>query len=1098
VDAEWNVGFVFNLRGNRKMKTTWQVVLAVATALAFSAFAKTNAPGAFVFKGTVVDGAGSPLEGATVEGITFSSIARFGSSDPTVTERTVAGAGGMFELTLPRTGAYVLARKPGFAPAWRQFWNVQGDTEQRLVLTPPSFLAGTVVDEADKPVAGAEVFAFMAFSSTQEEGGRQTYNYLSGKLARDLFSARTGADGRFRIEGFPTNASANLSVKAVGKALHEPSLPSSFGPDTMQCQPGQSDIRLVLEPAGSVEGKIVAEDGATPVPIAQLFLQPDGPGSFGAGMQEPQHSSADGTFRIPDVAAGNYRVRAMFGTNTPQDWVAETVSVSVEAGQATRDVQIAAVRGGLLGVAVLGKTDRKPRAQVSVNAYRQNYQTGASSDSNGLAVLRLPPGEYQINAYVPGARQESSAATVEANKTNRLEIEMADPARIAGVVRGPDGQPAAGLEVRIIGGYSPGGGSVKTDAAGKFVMEWNPQQFGGPERSYCVLVRDAARNLAVAQDIDEETGPLDLRLAPALTIAGRAECDGKPLTNATAALVFWTGNSGMHLQGLVVGTNTPGRFEIPALPPGRRYGLSVSAPGYGQHFVNTVDSDEAKRVEVDPVELKPANLKLAGQVLDAEDKPVSGVYVNLNGENQPNGNARTDREGRFRFDHVCEGTVRLFANARNTFGNVAAEGGDTNVVIRLGEQSAMSGGVSRKLKGVVTGPDGKPAAGVQVAVFPFNNSRWVKTGADGAFSLNWSVQTWQLESGGDPWLVVRDLAHDLAAAETISEGVTNLNAQLKPALTIRGRVEGADGAPLTNAQVEVWLTACRMSSQLSDKPASTDARGGFEIKTMPAGPKYNVYAKAKDHGKKRVELEAEADTNLVTLPPFVLKVADQVVAGQVIGPNDKPVSGVHVSLSGEDQPGGFVTTDSKGRFTFKVCEGEIRLFANSQDSFADATVTPGDTNVVLQLTRSGSSRSEAPKRASLTGKPLPDLASVGLAADAAPADKPLLLCLLDAEQRPSRRAARLLAEQRDALTQKGVALLAVQVVAASGESFREWTNASPLPFPVGFIAKKAGTNKWATSVPSLPWLILRNAQGTVVAEGFALDELDAKLGALKK
>ena len=51
-------------------------------------------------------------------------------------------------------------------------------------------------------------------------------------------------------------------------------------------------------------------------------------------------------------------------------------------------------------------------------------------------------------------------------------------------------------------------------------------------------------NLAVAQDLDEDATNLDLKLAPGLTLAGRAECDGKPLTNATAALVFWTGRSG--------------------------------------------------------------------------------------------------------------------------------------------------------------------------------------------------------------------------------------------------------------------------------------------------------------------------------------------------------------------------------------------------------------------------------------------------------------------------------------------------------------------------------------------------------------------------
>lgn len=1083
------------------MKTTCQVVFALATALAFTAFANTNAPGTFTFKGTVVDVAGRPLEGATIEGLTHSGSTSLESAAPTVTERTVAGAGGAFEVTLPRTPAWILVRKPGFAPAWQQ--NAPSDVECKLVLTPPSFLAGIVVDEADKPVSGAEVSVIFAVTELQQDAGRLSFAYLSGKPARDLFIAHTGSDGRFRIEGFPTNASASLTVKAAGKAPRD-APEQSFGLNSMPYAAGQEDIRLVVEPAGIIEGKILGEDVAAQMPIARLSLRPDGPGYFGMASQEPVQAGTDGSFRIPDVRAGNYRIRAVFGTNTPPAWVADTVPVSVESGQATRDVKISAVRGGLLNVTVLGQTDRKPRPQIAVTADAQSYQASAISDTSGLAALRLPAGEYRIHALDRASVQQIAQATVEAGKTNRLELELPDPIKVKGIVRGPDGKPAAGLEVRLIGGYSAGAGGTKTDADGKFEMEWNPRQFGGMERSSCILVRDPARNLAVAQDIDEDTGPLDLRLAPALIIAGRAECSGKPITNATAALVFWTGNSGMHLQGLAVGTNTPGRFEIPAIPPGRRYGLYVSAPGYGQHFVNTVDSDEPKRVEVDPVELKPANLKLAGKVVDADDKPVVGVYVSLFGEGQPNGNARTDREGRFHFDRVCEGTAQLHASAQRSSGSISAEAGDTNVVLRLGEQSARSYGMaSKKLKGVVTDPDGKLAAGVQVAVFPFNNSRWVKTGADGAFSLTWSVQEWQMQQAGDPWLVVRDLARNLAVAETIAEGVTNLNVQLKPALTIVGRVEGTDGAPLTNAQVGVWVSTRPMTSQLDEKLASTDARGGFEIKAVPPpGPKYSVFAKAKDHGKKRVELEAESDTNRATLPPFVLRAADQVVAGQVIGPNEKPVSGVHVSLSGEDQPDGSVTTDSKGHFSFKVCEGDIQLFASSQSGFGNIKALPGDTNVVIELrSQNVGSRyglgSGAPRR-SLQGSPLPDLASVGLSADAAPAGKPLLLCLLDAEQRPSRRTVRLLTEKHDALKQKGVGVIAVQTVTASADSFKEWTNSSPLPFPVGFVEKKSATNRWATGVPSLPWLILRNAQGNVAAEGFALDELDEKLDALKK
>ena len=42
-----------------------------------------------------------------------------------------------------------------------------------------------------------------------------------------------------------------------------------------------------------------------------------------------------------------------------------------------------------------------------------------------------------------------------------------------------------------------------------------------------------------------------------------------------------------------------------------------------------------------------------------------------------------------------------------------------------------------------------------------------------------------------------------------------------------------------------------------------------------------------------------ARTNRMELAPFVLKLADRVIAGQVLNDNDKPASGVNVQLNGE-------------------------------------------------------------------------------------------------------------------------------------------------------------------------------------------------------
>jgi hypothetical protein len=109
------------------------------------------------------------------------------------------------------------------------------------------------------------------------------------------------------------------------------------------------------------------------------------------------------------------------------------------------------------------------------------------------------------------------------------------------------------------------------------------------------------------------------------------------------------------------------------------------------------------------------------------------------------------------------------------------------------------------------------------------------------------------------------------------------------------------------------------------------------------------------------------------------------------------------------------------------------------------------------------------------------------------AGKPVLLCLMDVEQRASRRTLRLLGEQPATLQQKSVVLLALQAAVTGAAGFKEWQDANPVAFPVGRVLEQSAKTKWATGLESMPWLILVNAQGRVVAEGFALDDLEATL-----
>jgi len=273
-------------------------------------------------------------------------------------------------------------------------------------------------------------------------------------------------------------------------------------------------------------------------------------------------------------------------------------------------------------------------------------------------------------------------------ETNAVVVNSPSGPRINGVVLDVDGAPAAKVVVSLLP-YSSNL-QKKTDEAGRFVLTLDPSRVGGGD-SPCVLVaRDPDRDLAAAQDLDEDATNVTLRLAPGFTLSGRAtDSNGKPLANALARLMFRTDRMSSPL-GQTVRANGEGRFEIKGLPAGRGFTVTVSAKGYGQdaHDVDTREGDK-RRVELDPFQLRIADQRIAGVVLDADDKPVPGAWINCYGDKQGGQNGQSDAKGRFVFDKICVGTVRLSANHRGGgFASAEVEGGDTNIILHLGASGA--------------------------------------------------------------------------------------------------------------------------------------------------------------------------------------------------------------------------------------------------------------------------------------------------------------------------------------------------------------------------------------------------------------------------
>jgi phosphatidate phosphatase APP1 len=120
-----------------------------------------------------------------------------------------------------------------------------------------------------------------------------------------------------------------------------------------------------------------------------------------------------------------------------------------------------------------------------------------------------------------------------------------------------------------------------------------------------------------------------------------------------------------------------------------------------------------------------------------------------------------------------------------------------------------------------------------------------------------------------------------------------------------------------------------------------------------------LFARASGYGSTNQQVEAtDTQTNSLQLPPFVLKVADQKVEGQVLDAAGKPATGARVNVTGNGQPAGAsATTDSNGHFLIEhVCEGAIRVSASLQSDAArvppvtgNTQAQAGDVNVVVKL-----------------------------------------------------------------------------------------------------------------------------------------------------
>jgi protocatechuate 3,4-dioxygenase beta subunit len=682
------------------MRKNWLKVLCTGLVFVFPAVL-VHAQGAEGEKakqvtctGKVVDEQGRPIAGVKVTLIEMVYDEATYTYDPNLIGEVQTGLDGAFSFNETVKDnqyrySYIVAEKEELALGFDN-WNMRdGNKELQIKLGQSKELAGIVVDDKDAPVLDARVEMSMLVLGE----GRERKSLYS-LVAPELLTTNTDATGKFAFARIPAGATAEFIVEKSGRATLSTYKRTGESYQKLNFTEGQKDIRLVLPVEAKIEGLVVEKN--TGKPVGGVKIRYETGQEAGYYRPKPLTSKEDGTFSIDALTANQYMLALAQPNQELPDWVADPVEVITEADKTKSDIKIELSKGGVLDVKITDAVSKEPveDARVGVNSQTSNQSAYSRTNEDGLAQMRLMPGDYQVTyLYKQGYSQQrlQDTVTIVDGTTQHLEYELVGMPKITGIVCDQENKPIEGVEMEIC----PRGGREDSvsNAEGKFEVTYDLGGWpSGRTPTIFLIGRQYERNLAAAIQVDEDTRELEMKLEPAVTLTGQVvDVNDKGIADVEVRSMLQGPQWGSTIGRKAINTDNDGKYQIKALPPGRTYSIYARAEGYGESHSEQISTEAAvdNRVDAGKLTMTVANLSISGVVVDDNNKPVAGARINSYGDNQPYRNAQTDVDGKFTLEKVCAGKIRISANktaATRLYGYIETEGGATDVRVVISER----------------------------------------------------------------------------------------------------------------------------------------------------------------------------------------------------------------------------------------------------------------------------------------------------------------------------------------------------------------------------------------------------------------------------
>lgn len=303
-------------------------------------------------------------------------------------------------------------------------------------------------------------------------------------------------------------------------------------------------------------------------------------------------------------------------------------------------------------------------------------------------------------------------------------------------------------------------------------------------------------------------------------------------------------------------------------------------------------ASQEKRAEGRPLDLRVAEdddpagkLRLEGQVIDDEERPVGGALVSLGA--RPRRTAKTEADGSFAFDQLVGRGYSVEARKDDAVAGPVTVRVTTKtepVILRLRQAATLE-------VTVIAADTRKPLAGAEVSGGD-EGGPTAATGADGKARLRGVAPGWRTVEAKAPGYARGVVLFEASGKAGATEKTT---VELKRGAPVTGTVVDQAGKPVAGARVAPLDASSPWVGSLERTSTDTDAKGKFAFDALPAGT-FRFEGRHPQH--------APGTSSPVTLDgqnaraDVVIRLAAPArIAGRVVSKAGQPVGGATLRVA---------------------------------------------------------------------------------------------------------------------------------------------------------------------------------------------------------